>query len=131
MTALFLTTDLMFSSRVLGAAGTIGVPLAICGSPENLLARSAAEPDLRLVLIDLTHPADDLSDLVTRLRAQRPQVRVVAFGPHVDSMRLHAAQAAGCDEVLTRGQFQQTYVERLRALAAPAASQGSSQQPAS
>jgi hypothetical protein len=32
-------------------------------------------------------------------------LRVVAFGPHVHEERLAAARNAGCDEVVSRGEF--------------------------
>ena len=48
---LFLTSDLMFSSRVLGAAKALGVGCKLVADPAQLAERSTA--DCRLVLVDL------------------------------------------------------------------------------
>jgi CheY-like chemotaxis protein len=59
-----------------------------------------------LVIIDLSTPGIDPADLVPRVRATvAGAVRIVAFGPHVHELKLAAARAAGCDDVVTRGQF--------------------------
>jgi hypothetical protein len=39
------------------------------------------------------------------VKAASAATRVIAFGPHVHEDRLAAARAAGCDSVLSRGQF--------------------------
>ena len=69
----------------------------------DLLGASEAHP---LVLLDLNTPGVNLADLIPALRdAANPPRSIIAYGPHVHEDRLAAAAAAGCDEVLTRGQF--------------------------
>src|SRR5690242_20501208 len=105
MTVLFLTTDLMFTSRLAGVAARLGVALRTAGTPAALTELVAAEPD-SLVLIDLTLSGLDPRTLVAELKASTtPPRTIVAYGPHVHENRLAEAAAAGCDEVLTRGQF--------------------------
>jgi CheY-like chemotaxis protein len=59
-----------------------------------------------LVIVDLTTPNLDIRDAVQRLRAASPApAAILAFAPHVQADRLRAAVQAGCDQVLTRGQF--------------------------
>ncbi|HJT30565.1 MAG TPA: hypothetical protein VJ783_00755, partial [Pirellulales bacterium] len=59
-----------------------------------------------LIILDLNTAALDLGELVPRLRSQLPSgVAIVAFGPHVHESKLAAAADAGCDRVLSRGQF--------------------------
>jgi DNA-binding NarL/FixJ family response regulator len=114
MRAIMLTADLMFSSRVASAATMLGVPFNVCMAPSRLgeqLAESGA--DTRLVIVDTTLPRLDWVALVAAVREQAPQAAIVAFGPHVDVAALQAAAAAGCDEVLSRGQFQQCYTALL------------------
>jgi CheY-like chemotaxis protein len=74
-------------------------------SGAELLATAAQRaPDT--VILDLCMPNIDVAKLVPGLRAlQPPPGRVVAFGPHVHGPLLQQAKDAGCDEVLTRGQF--------------------------
>jgi hypothetical protein len=116
MRAIMLTADLMFSSRVAAAATMLGVPLDLCMSAGRLgdqLGESG--PATRLVIVDSTLPRLDWMATVSAVRAAAPLATIVAFGPHVDVESLQAAAAAGCDEVLTRGQFQQCYAALLKA----------------
>lgn len=104
MAVILLTTDLMTSSRVEGAAARTGIELLTAGSAENALDR--VEPTgSNLVLVDLATIGGDPREIVERLRGTGEGAAVVAFGPHVHKERLDAARAAGCDRVLTRGQF--------------------------
>ena len=71
----------------------------------TLLSHIRTEP-ASLVVIDLGTPRIDPAQLVSELRLSGGEgLRILAFGPHVHEQKLAAARAAGCDEVLTRGQF--------------------------
>ena len=113
MAVLYLTGDLLFSSRVSGAATNLGVPLLICGSVDKL-QELASNNAANLVLIDLTLAGVDLQEAVPAIRAKAPQAKVVAYGPHVHEAALAAATAVGCDEVLSRGQFDREFGRLLR-----------------
>jgi CheY-like chemotaxis protein len=105
VSAIFLTADLVFSSRVTSLARQLGRTLAIAPTPQALLAKCSAEA-VSLVLIDLSLPKLNTSELVLQLRAlPSPPSAVVAYAPHVHENLLSAARDAGCTEVLTRGQF--------------------------
>jgi DNA-binding response OmpR family regulator len=100
-----LTADLVVASRVEGAAAKAGMGFRTIGSAAELAAELERER-LNIVLIDLSTPSLDVGAVMDGVRAmggERPAV--VAFGPHVHESRLVAARAAGCDEVLSRGQF--------------------------
>jgi CheY-like chemotaxis protein len=114
MAILFLTTDLMFSSRVAGAAARLGMTLKTAATPTALIELlSAAEPE-SLVLLDLNSPGVDPRQLAPSLRASpNPPRTIIAYGPHVHADRLAAATTAGCEEVLTRGQFNARMDETL------------------
>ena len=112
MSAVFLTPDLMFSSRVMAAAAACGVSLRVVASSAALSQQIA--PDCRLVLVDLVQPGVNISQVVAAVRATAPAAQIVAFGPHVDEALLTSARSAGCDQVLTRSQFQQRHAELLR-----------------
>jgi CheY-like chemotaxis protein len=111
--ALFLSSDLMFTSRLLGAAGTLGIALQTAASPAQLAGKLA--DDCRLVMIDLALDGLDLAAAVAAIRTAAPQAQIVAFGAHVNEAALAAAEKAGCDTVLPRGQFNKQYAELLRA----------------
>lgn len=111
----FLSSDMTFSSRVLGAAATLGVGCKIAATPSQLSDAVAA--DCRLVLVDLGLAGLDLPSAVATIRGVSATAKIVAFGPHVDEALLASAQAAGCDVVLPRSQFQKQYVELVRSAA--------------
>jgi DNA-binding NarL/FixJ family response regulator len=114
MPVYYLTGDLLFSSRVSGAAANLGVDLQVVGSVTKLLECAAAAVDCKLVLIDLTLSSLELDAAVQAIRERMPQARIVAYGPHVQEALLTAAAAAGCDEVLSRGQFDREFPRLLR-----------------
>jgi DNA-binding NarL/FixJ family response regulator len=103
----------MFSSRVVGAAKTLGVSLSLVASPAALADKVTA--DCRLALVDLTLDGVNLPAAVAAIRAGAPAARIIAYGPHVDEAALADAADAGCDSVLSRGQFHKQYAELLKA----------------
>jgi DNA-binding NarL/FixJ family response regulator len=109
---LFHTADLMFSSRVLGAASALGLGLKIV--PTAAAAADAAGESTQLVLIDLTQPGIEITSAVENIRDRAPAAKIIAFGPHVDEDLLSRAATAGCDAVLTRSQFNQRYAAILK-----------------
>ena len=106
----------MFSSRLLGAAQALSLPLQFVTTPSAL--PDQLTPNCRLVLVDLSLASLDLPAAIAAVRASSPQARIVAFGAHVNEALLDAARQAGCDEVLSRGQFHRQYVDLLRDAAA-------------
>jgi len=102
----------MFSSRVLGAAKSLGVEVQLVANPAALAAKLAA--DCQLVFVDLSLAGLNLPAAIATVRKGAPEARVLAFGAHVDEAALEAARQAGCDEVLSRGQFHKQYVELLQ-----------------
>ena len=112
MSALLLSSDLMFGSRVLGAGKALGVPVALAAGPAALAEKLAN--GCTLVFVDLSLDGLNLPVAVEAIRAAAPAARIVAYGAHVNEEALALAQAAGCDLVLTRGQFHKQYVELLR-----------------
>ena len=105
MSVLLLSRDLLITSQAAGAATRQGTELIACPSVPQLLERLATG-DASLVVVDVGTPDLDLAELTVQIKAAvDPAPRVLAFGPHVHEAKLAAARAAGCDEVLSRGQF--------------------------
>lgn len=112
MTVVLITKDLMFSSRVSGAANRLDLSMLVVGSFDDL------HTPVEYALVDLTTPGLDINELVTNLRQLAPPPKsIIAYGPHVQEERLAAATAAGCDLVLTRGQFDRQLPELLAEIA--------------
>lgn len=110
--ALLVTADLMTTSQALGAAGRAGVELETARPEDAAKAAQGGSPSV--VAIELTGPIPDLPGLVTGLREAAPDALLVAFGPHVQEILLAAARDAGCDKVITNGQFHRGFDELLR-----------------
>lgn len=102
---LMICDDLIFTSRVTATARAYGQTVKIARSAE-VAERITAENRPVCVLVDLHTPGLDLPAFLTRLTEQNPnRPRIVAYASHVDTERLKAARAAGCDQVLPRSQF--------------------------
>jgi DNA-binding NarL/FixJ family response regulator len=105
MAICILSMDLMFPSRARVAAAAQGVELAVAMSPAALDDR-LAEGACPLLIIDLAACHVDLSEFIPQLRsAENSPAAILAVGPHVQEDMLRAANDAGCDAVLTNGQF--------------------------
>jgi CheY-like chemotaxis protein len=114
MTFWYLTADLMFSSRFVGMAERSGHSVVMAAAPSLLLDRLAQSPaEPATVILDLTLPGLDVADVVSRVRQAAPLAKIVAYGPHVQVQLLAAAQAAGCDEVLSNGEFHRNMAAML------------------
>ena len=90
MNVVAFVTDLMDRSKVQSAVE--GVTFA---------RNPAAAADADVVVVDLSR----FADAVTEVRAQAPEARIVAFGPHVDDALLAGARRDGADVVMARSQF--------------------------
>jgi CheY-like chemotaxis protein len=118
MSAVFLTTDLIFASRVQAAARSAGVKLRLVSTAAAMLEQ-ACSPATDLVILDLTSAGCDPQQIVSALRGAEHVPVILAYAPHVQHARLAAAREAGCDRVLTRGQFDQQLDEILRQVVRP------------
>ncbi|EAQ77040.1 hypothetical protein [Blastopirellula marina] len=101
MKIVYLTRDLMFPSRAQQAARTGGVTLQVVGSPEQ--CTEAIDDETERVVVDLSSTGAPLADLAVALKAKKPELELIAYGPHVQSDRLAAAKAAGF-RTMTNGQ---------------------------
>ena len=105
MPGLYLTNDLLLSSKVTGAAHARGLKLELVSSPVALLEKASLS-QVDLVLLDLSTPGLDPPQLVPKLREMDMTPKaIVAYGPHVHEAKLALAAEAGCDEVLSQGQL--------------------------
>jgi CheY-like chemotaxis protein len=113
VSVLLVTGDLMTSSRV-GAAAVRCKISCLTALPAGSVEQ-AGQQGARLIVLDLAAQGLDLGVLVGQLKALPHHPKVIAFGPHVHEERLRLAAEAGCDEVISRGQF----YARLDAILAP------------
>lgn len=102
---LLLSRDLIFTIKVTGTARELGYQVLTAGNV-SLATAMLEQWQPRAVFLDLA--AGDLVNpaaIVAYRRLAPPATPLVAFGSHVETDRLDAARAAGCDPVLTRSQF--------------------------
>ena len=114
---LALVRDLMFISRIGGAANAAGVALTLHRDPAALTAAAAPAdqqppgPAARRLLVDLNLPgAVEAATHWKQLAAGR---EVVGFVSHVDTEAIARARAAGVDRVLARSRFVELLPELL------------------
>jgi CheY-like chemotaxis protein len=101
-----LSSDLMLAAAAEGICERRGATLSTAQSLEDALER-CEEADSELVILDLRLPGLNVAEAVLRIREElSPAPHVMACGPHVHAKLLAAATAAGCDAVITRGQFE-------------------------
>ena len=100
MKALLVTTDLMISSHVEGAAKRQAALLDIAS--ESQCRERIQSGVFDQIIVDLGTWSGELQ----LMRQLCPSTaKLVAFGPHVHKAKLDAARAAGFDLVLSRGEF--------------------------
>jgi DNA-binding NarL/FixJ family response regulator len=104
MHVLLLCRDLMAMSSITSAVTQAGGTVRVVSSLNELATHT--EPVTNIVLdLSAVSAADDLAQRLQEARRAAPAARIIAFGPHVQAGLLRHAQDAGCDAVLTRGQF--------------------------
>jgi DNA-binding NarL/FixJ family response regulator len=101
---LLLSRDLLVGSQISGAVRSCNADLEVVSDLSQLLAAPQKAP-VQLVFIDLSTAGLDIDLVVKQIHAIEPPPRIVAFGPHVHRVKLSAARAAGCDCVMSRGEF--------------------------
>jgi DNA-binding NarL/FixJ family response regulator len=119
MSVILLSADLATSSKVSGAAARQAIPFSVAMTIERLCDLVASTP-APLVLVDLTFGDLAVTEVVAKLRSlsNLPQA-ILAFGPHVHEAKLAEAATAGCDQVMSRGQFYANVDEILQACREP------------
>ena len=92
--------DLFFRSKVLETAKALSVNLEVARDADELLQKVRAEKP-RLILMDLQAEALRPLDTIVSLQG----IPVIGFLAHEQTDLREQALAAGCGEVLTKGQF--------------------------
>lgn len=98
--------DMLFRSKIRTTAKLVGVDVVFARTPEEIISQTRAlEPTL--VIFDLNSSKAEPVATVSAMKqeADLASVRTLGFVSHVDTEVIHAARAAGIDEVLARSAF--------------------------
>jgi DNA-binding NarL/FixJ family response regulator len=93
-----VSDDLMFASQLQSAMTRVGGACA--------LVVGDAVPDVDALFVDLNTRAGERLDLITRIRAQRPQLSIAGFCHHGERELRRRALAAGATRVINNGALQ-------------------------
>jgi len=108
-----ITRDVFFASKITGTAAMLGLK-TITVSGIDQVAEAAAGSDLTGLILDLgsgVSPELAMQSFPPALRG-----RTIAFGAHVDTQALAAAEQAGFRTVLPRSRFSAELPQLLRGL---------------
>jgi CheY-like chemotaxis protein len=123
MSAILLSDDLIFNSRITGTGRDLGLTIVSARSATALLDLARRQPPT-CVIVDLANADLDVSKLIAGLNDLQQRPRVVAYGSHVDTASLQAARLAGCDVVLPRSKLVEELPTALTHWLAPIAEAG-------
>ena len=107
---LLLCDDLIFTSRITGAAKALGLTLRTAKTAAQLWQLLQQAPP-RCVILDLQVAGGDIDGLARAAIDVTPRPFLVGYGSHVDTATLKKARDAGLDIVWPRSKF----VEELSA----------------
>jgi CheY-like chemotaxis protein len=101
---LLLCDDLIFTSRITGAAKAAGLNVRAVKTSAELL-RLARQATPRCVIADLNTPGLTIDEFAQELLALASKPMLVGYGSHVDAATLKAARDVGFDVVWPRSKF--------------------------
>ena len=104
---LLISSDLMISSRVTAMAKDCNTKVDVISHLDRL-QESPEHFQYGCILIDLATIPAAVDTLLQQIRSSGISAPAIAFGSHVNTQQLEEAKSAGCDYVLSRGQFSQS-----------------------
>lgn len=113
---LVVVDDLLFVSKIDGAAAALGLSWEAVPSPDALTQHTrAARP--AVVIVNLTHRRFDALAALESLKADpaMADLPVLAYGPHTDTVRLARANALPAVRAVSRSEFSARLQTLLRA----------------
>lgn len=103
---LAILDDLLFTSKIRGAATHAGATIAVARSAPAALEQMRAQAP-SLVILDLNNPRTDPIGILTAMAADvaLASIPTVGYVSHVDTATIVAAREAGAKDVMARSAF--------------------------
>jgi len=111
---LIAVSDLLFQSRIEGAAKSLGLEPVVADTPQRLDDAIAIGP--AIAVVDVHETAFSATEAIARATASG--VQVLAFGRHTAPAELRGAREAGATIVVPRSELAERLVEYLERLMA-------------
>jgi len=110
---LHLSNDLMLVGKVSSWAKSQSIAYRNVPNIQKLEA-SLEGDSVKVVLVDLQLKSLDIVVACQMIKDANANTRVYRYAQHVMTEVIEAAEQAGCDEVLTRGQFDRGFAALLQ-----------------
>jgi len=111
----YFASDLLWMSKLRAGAEASGLDALPARTPERLIER--LESGVRGLAVDLDDPDRAIALIEAAREWAGAPVRILAFGPHVDTASMERASRAGADRVLARGVVDRQLERQLKWLA--------------
>ncbi len=108
-----IVNDLNFMTKIRSAAEFFGLNVGFVGSKEQL---EHYLKDSDLIFIDLENDLVEPIELITRIKSNHmmQKIKLIGYFSHVNAPLKSQAVDAGCDEVLSRFEFNSNIKEILQ-----------------
>ena len=106
-------TDVLFKSKILGAAQQISGDIVLAHNQEGVLD-AAGQLNAERVILDLNEKKYDVMETIRVLKEAQPGTEIVGFVSHVQRDVMAKAKIAGCDVILAREAFVKKLAELLK-----------------
>lgn len=114
MEVLAAVSDMIFASKISGAATQANVNITFVKSLDKLIEQSKALP-AKMIILDLNNPRFDPLKAIEELKASpdSKEIPIIGFLSHVQVELRRKAQEMGCDFTMPRSQFNSNLVDIL------------------
>lgn len=112
-TAVAVTRDLLFSTKISGTGQALGIGVQVTGSAD-VVQKALSSGEVRLVIVDMALPQDVACACIQAASAHPSSPEILAFYSHVDAAARDAAQSAGAQQVMPRSKFSAELPDILR-----------------
>ncbi len=114
MEVLAAVSDMIFASKISGAATQANVNITFVKSLDKLIEQSKALP-AKMIILDLNNPRFDPLKAIEELKSSpdSKEIPIVGFLSHVQVELRRKAQEMGCDFTMPRSQFNSNLVDIL------------------